>query len=113
MTFVPPARLLHGRVNTRRTPDHVELLIDQDCGVHPAALPPLLDHIRTAAEQLPTVRISGVHPVVTVHQDDEPQIATGVELSPYLITIYLPRGSMPTDVADELAANIGYALRHT
>lgn len=107
--LVPPSELiagdpLSGHVNTVWTAGHVEIRVDRTAGVDPAVVAPLR---RVLSEVLPVGNGAAECPIVRFHLDrampDDSLVMA--ECTPYQTDVYLRAGSMPADVAEEIAGH--------
>lgn len=114
LRLVDPAELILSRINLAHVGGRIELRIDSTAGVDPAALPPLQEiGLRTLTELVP-IMIPGRPPIVRYYleRDIPGNRLVHVEFSPYQADVYLQRGLMPQDVADEIAGHSTNLLRH-
>ncbi len=88
-----------------------EVLVDET-SIDPVVLPPLERQIHRMLTELPAMLLPGIIPVVAYHVDDLGGPAVDAELSPHLISVYVQQGTMPQDLADELAGGTAYVLSH-
>ncbi len=108
---ISPARLMQARVNVIRRSERFEVLIDET-SIDPAVLPPLEHQVQRVVTEFPAIMLPGVTPAVTFQVDELGGPAVDAELSPYLISVYVQTGTMPQDLADELAGGTAYVLSH-
>ncbi|WP_431897820.1 hypothetical protein [Nonomuraea sp. bgisy101] len=109
--LVNPSVLVISRVNSRMTQGRVELLLDRT-GVDPYVLEPLqIIGARTLSELVPMLR-PGRPPTVRYFMERDIPGLVYMDVTPYQADIYLERGLIPQDLADELAGHSTNLLRH-
>lgn len=106
-----PADLLASRVNTRWSNGQLTMYIDRT-GVDPAVIQPLRDvGEKTLADLVP--QIDPRRPPVVryfLERDIPGSRLVQIEFTPYQADVYLQRGLLPQDLADELAAHSTFLL---
>lgn len=112
--LVDPAELILSRINLAHVGARIELRIDRTAGVDPAALHPLTElGIQTLAQLVPLIE-PGRTPVVRYYMERAIPggLLVAADFTPYQADVYLQRGLMPQDVADEIAGHSTNLLRH-
>ncbi|MEV4059685.1 hypothetical protein [Nonomuraea dietziae] len=110
--LVNPSELVLSRINLTYLGGRLELRIDRTARVDPA----VQDALRAMANRALTELVSMANPrrppIVRYYLESGiPGGLVHADLSPYQADIYLERGLMPQDLADELAAHSTFLLR--
>ncbi len=105
-----PWELLAGRINTRITPMTLDIAIDRTAGVAGEVLAPLQAAATRVLRDIATVEVSKLITVRYFLERDIPDLVH-IDWGAAQVDVYLERGSMPPDVADELAGHSTYLTR--